>query len=193
VSANNDVTSGKVARPGGSRFRWALALLGVASLPAASLLSASSASAASTPTITIEYDATAVGVQGVIEPSMIFRGTGFIPRAHSDIFISVHNETAATSTFRFANIGTSTLASRVCTHTTPSYCFIGYQDGDLRPARLFLGESSPGRGRAPRCGDVLTAGAMDIPPKGVTVYSNEVTFRFPCDTYVPRPPIGVTP
>jgi hypothetical protein len=80
------------------------------------------------------------------------------------------------------------MGSRVCTHTVPSYCFVTYQAGELRPVRMFLGDSAPGYGRAPRCGDLLGAQEQDAwTPEAGRALSNLVRLRVPCDTYVPRP------
>lgn len=178
------------ARRGGVRFRWGLVPCAVIAVAAASVLGAPAASAAGTPTITVEYDATSVTAQGLAQPSVIVRGTGFVaaPAGQSVKVISANNETAASSTFRFGYDTESTLESKRCTHTVPSYCFVQYEGGELRPFRLFLGDGSPGRGRTAACGDWIRVTALDSLLGGPTTTSNAVRFRMPCDTYTPRPP-----
>src|SRR4051812_32630835 len=151
-----------------------MALLGAATLLGAGLLGAADASASPTATITIEYDGTSVDGNGVITPSVIFRGTGFLPlpagsEKKRGVILSVTNTADVPGRDWFGYDFQSTCATKVCTHTVPVHCYTGYQDGDLRPFRIYLHRGPNDRHRIVQCGDLMIAGAWTMTRTASTV------------------------
>jgi hypothetical protein len=133
--------------------------------------------------------------KGVAQPTVIVRGTGFLPMARppwgSHRAYEVYFGTGPQPNHRSGADIASTLESKICTHAVPSYCIVQYQAGELRPVQIMLGDGQFGSGRSAVCGDVVRVQAWDVPGVGVGVPSNVAQFRMPCDTYTPRPPLPI--